>query len=79
MMTGFTLYGQKYVDRDVYFGLGGFYLVWDKPISLKLRKILMQNSTPVPNTCIKKWVLGLCVEEFDWPAQSTDLIPVQHL
>ena len=28
---------------------------------------------------IQKWFVEISVEEFDWPAQIPDLIPIEHL
>ena len=42
--------------------------------------LFQHDNVPVNNVrSIQKWFVEIGVEDFDWPAQSPDLIPIKHL
>jgi hypothetical protein len=74
-------------------GLGLFFMVWARPLILDdsgLPTLWQQfgegpflfqhGNAPVHKVrSIQKWFVKISVEELDWPVQSPDLNPTEHL
>jgi hypothetical protein len=42
--------------------------------------LFQQDNAPMQKAkSIQKWLVEISVEELDWPTQSPDLIPIEHL